>query len=69
MRAIYAHLQRQGAILMFPAGHMSYYAGPGRCIDRPWEPGLGRLVRKYRLPVVPVYVSGCHRLIYYAVRH
>jgi putative hemolysin len=69
LRALYAHLERGGAVLTFPAGHMSYFAGPGRCEDPPWAPGFGRLVRKYRLTVVPMHVSGCHRLIYYAVRH
>jgi putative hemolysin len=68
LRALLAHLDGGGAVLVFPAGGVSTYREGGRLEDLPWSPGVGKLVHKYRMPVVPIYLEGRNRWWYHAAR-
>ena len=54
LRTLLAHLDGGGAVLVFPAGGVSTYRETGRLEDLPWAPGIGKLIHKYRMPVVPI---------------
>lgn len=42
----------------FPAGAVSKLNGHLRLEDREWQPNIGRLIKKLKVPVVPIYFHG-----------
>ena len=64
------HLERGGAILIFPAGRVSTalkVLGPAS--DAPWKPFAGKLIARSRATVLPVYFEGQNsRLFHLASR-
>lgn len=52
-------LHAGSVLVVFPAGGVATASRPfGPVVELPWKPLLGRLVRKRKVPVVPVYVDG-----------
>jgi len=48
-----------GLLLVFPAGEVAHFdLARRRIVDPPWDPSIGRLVRRSGAPVVPVYFPG-----------
>ncbi len=48
-----------GLLLVFPSGEVAHLALRRlRVADPPWDPSIGRLVRRARAPVVPVFFPG-----------
>lgn len=64
MRAACKHLETGGALLIFPSGMVSTINPRGfnplrwRVEDRTWNTLVGRLVRRFNTPCVPLYVNG-----------
>jgi 1-acyl-sn-glycerol-3-phosphate acyltransferase len=56
LKRIISAAQKGGAIVLFPEGSRSW---DGRM--QPAEPGIGLVVAKARVPVVPVRIFGAHR--------
>jgi putative hemolysin len=40
---------------MFPAGEVSSYKDGKLMVDKPWEEGAIKVIRKAQVPVVPIY--------------
>jgi putative hemolysin len=50
---------------MFPAGEVSsFQTSSGRIEDKAWKPIIGKLTKKSKVPVVPVYFSGSNSTIF-----
>jgi putative hemolysin len=66
MRALLKYLVRGGMMGLFPAGQVAAYdhwrsAEP---LERPWSPHLGRIVKKTRATVLPLYFEGQNSLLF-----
>ena len=40
---------------MFPAGEVSTYKDGKLVVDKPWEEGAIKVIRKAQVPVIPIY--------------
>lgn len=58
LKAIYSHLQEGHPIVIFPAGEVSTRQKNGIIADRTWNQPIMKLVKKVKLPIVPVYFDG-----------
>jgi putative hemolysin len=64
IRDMQAHLQEQGALILFPAGEVSRLGWKG-VRDRRWRSGFVRLAARARAPIVPIHVEGRNSLLFY----
>jgi len=65
MRHAMRWLEGEGALMMFPAGEVSRFDARARCVtDPPWSRAVAMLARKARAAVVPVHITGEHRLLF-----
>lgn len=56
---------RDGHVLsFFPAGAVSKFTWRLRIEDREWQPSVIRLIKKLRVPVVPIYFHGHNSLMF-----
>jgi putative hemolysin len=59
MREALCWLRSGGMLLVFPAGEVSHLRMPPLEVADPvWSPGIGRLIRRTRAPVLPVFFHG-----------
>jgi len=56
------HLSDGKPLGIFPAGEVSTYKDDRLVVDKPWEEGAIKLIKKANVPVVPIYF---HALIYF----
>jgi putative hemolysin len=49
------HLSDGKPLGMFPAGEVSSYKDGKLMVDKPWEEGAIKVIRKAQVPVVPIY--------------
>ena len=49
------HLSDGKPLGMFPAGEVSTYKDAKLVVDKPWEEGAIKLIKKAKVPVVPIY--------------
>ena len=67
LRAAHLWLRQGGAVVMFPAGEVSFKHDPsGRLIEQPWHETLGRLAVQTGASVVPVRIDGENSRWFYA---
>lgn len=52
------------AIVLFPSGRIAYWR-EGRLNERPWQPTIVALARRYGVPVVPAHVSARNSGLFY----
>ena len=52
------------AIVIFPAGRIAYEI-EGRLEERPWQPSIVSLARKYNVPVLPANVAARNSRLFY----
>lgn len=58
-------LEQGGVLVVFPAGEVSHYSlREQRITDPRWNDTIGRLVRRTRSPVLPVYFEGRNSLFF-----
>lgn len=70
MRDVAQHLSSGGALLVFPAGTVSRLnLSTMKIYDAPWSPMITRLARKYSAPIMPVFVGGKNKFIFYFSGH
>lgn len=68
MRAAIAHVEQGGGLIIFPAGEVStYYNGFSICEDKEWPIAIMKFIKRMRVPVVPVYISGKNSLKFHLV--
>jgi putative hemolysin len=51
------HLSDGKPLGMFPAGEVSSYKDGKLMVDKPWEEGAIKVIRKAQVPVVPIYFT------------
>ncbi|WP_180237185.1 lysophospholipid acyltransferase family protein [Lacimicrobium alkaliphilum] len=70
VRACHTQLENGGALLIFPAGRVSYSVNARSPVtDHPWNKLVGSLGSRFNCPVVPVYISGQNRRWFYRLGH
>jgi putative hemolysin len=50
---------------MFPAGEVSTYKDGKLMVDKPWEEGAIKVIRKAQVPVVPIYFHAKNSRLFY----
>lgn len=58
------HLSQGHPLGLFPAGGISLPSLTGKVVDREWQASTVKLIKRARVPVVPVFISGCNSLLY-----
>jgi putative hemolysin len=66
LRKCIKHVNNQGALLIFPAGRVSYYQSDKKAIsEHTWNKIVGRLVSIESCQFVPVFVNGTNSKLFY----
>ena len=64
IKNVQAHLQQQGALIIFPAGEVSRFGLKG-VKDGKWSSGFIRLAAAVRAPIVPIHIKGRNSIFFY----
>lgn len=59
------HLSDGKPLGMFPAGEVSTYKDDKIVVDKPWEEGAIKVIRKAQVPVVPIYFHAKNSRLFY----
>jgi putative hemolysin len=59
------HLSDGKPLGMFPAGEVSTYKDGKLMVDRPWEEGAIKVIRKAQVPVIPIYFHAKNSRLFY----
>jgi putative hemolysin len=59
------HLKEGKPLGMFPAGEVSTYKDGKLVVDKPWEVGAIKVIRKAQVPVVPIYFHAKNSQLFY----
>ncbi|RAR48014.1 GNAT family N-acyltransferase [Flavobacterium lacus] len=59
------HLSDGKPLGMFPAGEVSTYKDGVLMVDKPWEEGAIKVIRKAQVPVVPIYFHAKNSRLFY----
>ncbi|GGB78417.1 glycerol acyltransferase [Flavobacterium suaedae] len=59
------HLSEDKPLGIFPAGEVSTYRDGKLVVDRPWEEGAIKLIKKANVPVVPIYFHAKNSRLFY----
>ncbi len=66
LKAVYKHLENEGAVIIFPAGEVSRMSPTG-IRDGRWNSGFLRIASATRSPVLPMYIDGRNSMFFYAL--
>ncbi len=59
------HLKDGKPLGMFPAGEVSTYKDGKLVVDKPWEEGAIKVIRKAQVPVIPIYFHAKNSRLFY----
>lgn len=59
------HLSENKPLGLFPAGEVSTYKDGKLVVDKPWEEGAIKLIKKAGVPVVPIYFHAKNSRLFY----
>lgn len=59
------HLSEGKPLGIFPAGEVSTYKDDKLVVDKPWEEGAIKLIKKAKVPVVPIYFHAKNSRLFY----
>ncbi|WP_010180063.1 GNAT family N-acyltransferase [Aquimarina agarilytica] len=59
------HLKEGKCFGVFPAGEVSNIKNGNQYIDKPWNDGVMRLIRRAKVPVIPFYFHGKNSALFY----
>jgi len=59
------HLQSGNSLGIFPAGEVSTYKDGKLVVDKPWEAGAVKLIKKAKVPVIPIYFHAKNSRLFY----
>ncbi len=65
IKAALQHLQNGHPLGIFPAGEVSTYKDDKIVVDKPWEIGAVKLIKKAKVPVVPIYFHAKNSRFFY----
>jgi putative hemolysin len=66
IRASVRHVKQGGALLIFPAGRVSYYQNDkGRISEHSWNRVIGRLISSSGAHYIPIFISGENSPLFY----
>lgn len=66
LKAVYQHLNNEGALIIFPAGQVSRMSPTG-IKDGTWNSGFLRIATATRSPILPIFVNGRNSMFFYAL--
>lgn len=66
MANIHAHLQNEGALLMFPAGEVSRLRPQG-IRDTKWHSGFYRIAKQHNAPILPIFIDAKNSPLFYSM--
>lgn len=61
------HLSDGKPLGIFPAGEVSTYKDGKLIVDKPWEEGAIKIIKKAQVPVVPIYFHAQNSKLFYAL--
>lgn len=61
------HLSDGNPLGIFPAGEVSTYKDGKLIVDKPWEEGAIKLIKKANVPVVPIYFHAQNSKLFYTL--
>lgn len=61
------HLSDGKPLGIFPAGEVSTYKDDKLVVDKPWEEGAMRLIKKAKVPVIPIYFHAKNSRLFYVL--
>jgi len=61
------HLKEGKPLGIFPAGEVSTYKDGKLKVDKPWEEGAVRLIKKANVPVIPIYFHAKNSRLFYTL--
>src|SRR5690606_13309301 len=59
------HLKEGKPLGIFPAGEVSNFEEDDKIVDKPWEEGALKLIKKAQVPVIPIYIHAKTRTLFY----
>jgi putative hemolysin len=65
LKETFRHLSDGKPLGMFPAGEVSTYKDGKLVVDKPWEEGAMKVIRKAQVPVVPIYFHAKNSRLFY----
>lgn len=66
MKNALLHLKSGAGLGVFPAGEVSSYQKERKCItDKEWNPVIVKLIKKAKVPVIPVFVEAKNSKLFY----
>jgi putative hemolysin len=65
LKETFRHLSDGKPLGMFPAGEVSTYKDGKLVVDKPWEEGAIKVIRKAQVPVVPIYFHAKNSGLFY----
>lgn len=66
LKNIRAHLESEGALIVFPAGEVSRFGSRG-VRDGEWHSGFIKIAAATRAPVLPIFVKGRNSIFFYSL--
>ena len=61
------HLREGKPLGIFPAGEVSTYKDGKLMVDKPWEEGAVKLIKKAQVPVIPIYFHAKNSRLFYVL--
>jgi len=65
IKAALSHLKEGRPLGIFPAGEVSTYKDGKLNVDKPWEEGAVRLIKKANVPIIPIYFHAKNSRFFY----
>ena len=66
LKNIKAHLETDGAVIIFPAGEVSRFSPQG-VRDGEWQSGFLKIARSTKSPILPIFVAGRNSVFFYSL--
>ena len=61
------HLKEDKPLGIFPAGEVSTYRDGKLVVDKPWEEGAIKLIKKANVPIIPIYFHAKNSRLFYVL--
>ncbi|QTD38727.1 lysophospholipid acyltransferase family protein [Polaribacter batillariae] len=65
IKSALSHLKEGKPLGIFPAGEVSTYKDGKLKVDKPWEEGAVRLIKKANVPIIPIYFHAKNSRLFY----